>query len=273
MGETTRRVSGIAASFAMLAAGAVPATQAMAQEDVGPLQASGFCVQQVGAEGEAATVKTVDHVEGTFAYTQGEVADNASIARHIYKAANVLCGSGPECIATGQTSALDAAQWTISIGGDVQNAFSATMEELCAAGPFQQVLGCSCAGNPADGRASANARVAGFTLASLLEKARPCEGANTITFVSQDGYKISLPLAYVTQRASVIVYEMNGELMADSMGAANQLWLGSTSARYFAQNVVEVLVTAEDEVPAAPGAGSQSEGANLPNVSLDGATA
>ncbi len=247
----------------------------MAQEgDGGPLQSGGACAQRAETERMGGAARNVARVEGTFAYTQGEVADNISIARHIYKASNVLCGSGPELTAAdSKASAIDAAQWTVSIGGDVQNAFSATMEELCAAGPFQQVMGCSCAGNPVDGRASANARVAGFTLASLLEAAHPCEGANTIAFVSQDGYAVSLPLSYVTQRASVVVYEMNDELMANSMGIANQLWLGSTSARYFAQNVVEVLVTAEDEVPAAPGAASQGEGANLPNVSLDGAAA
>ena len=50
------------------------------------------------------------------------------------------------------------------------------------------------------------------------------------------------------------------------MGGVNQLRLGSTSARYFARDIVSITVESRDEVPAAPSAGDAAEAsANLPN--------
>ena len=67
----------------------------------------------------------------------------------------------------------------------------------------------------------------------------------------------------------MIVYQVNGEPLSASVGGTNQLWLGSTSARYFASDVVEIRVTCEDEVPALPGSpASDDRAANLPNASV-----
>ena len=131
-------------------------------------------------------------------------------------------------------------------------------------------MGCSCAGNPADGRATANAAVTGVSVYQLLEAAGGVsDEANAITFVSSDGYEVTLPLSYVLQRASMIVYQLNGEPLSASVGGTNQLWLGSTSARYFASDVVEVRVTCEDEVPAIPGSPASGDHAsNVPNVGV-----
>ena len=131
-------------------------------------------------------------------------------------------------------------------------------------------MGCSCAGNPADGRATANAAVTGVSVFDLLEAAGGVSSeANAITFVSSEGYEVTLPLSYVLQRASMIVYQLNGEPLSASVGGTNQLWLGSTSARYFASDVVEVRVTCEDEAPAIPGSPASGDHAsNVPNVSV-----
>ena len=55
------------------------------------------------------------------------------------------------------------------------------------------------------------------------------------------------------------------------MGGTNQLWLGSTSARYFTRDVVEIRVSCEDEanippIPGTPEAGDSRT--NLPNVGV-----
>lgn len=53
------------------------------------------------------------------------------------------------------------------------------------------------------------------------------------------------------------------------MGGVNQLWLGFTSARYFARDIVSITVESRDEVPAAPSEGDAAEAsANLPNVGV-----
>ena len=67
----------------------------------------------------------------------------------------------------------------------------------------------------------------------------------------------------------MIVYQLNGEPLSASVGGTNQLWLGSTSARYFASDVVEVRVTCEDEAPAIPGSPASGDHAsNVPNVGV-----
>ena len=101
------------------------------------------------------------------------------------------------------------------------------------------------------------------------KRASPIEGANTITFTSRDGYQVALPLQYVLQRYSLIVTTVNGEAAADAVGCANQLWLGGTSARSFARDVVSISITRETEPPAAPGSGTGA----APNVGImEGAT-
>lgn len=77
------------------------------------------------------------------------------------------------------------------------------------------------------------------------------------------------PLSYVLQHYCPIVFDVNGSPIAESMGGVNQLWLGSTSARYFARDIVSITVEQRDEVPAAPGAGDAADASvNLPNVGV-----
>ena len=149
--------------------------------------------------------------------------------------------------------------------GDVSHAFTASVDDFVKKAPVQKVMGCTCSGNPADGRTSANAEVGGFQLAALINEADPLEGANTITFTSADGYEVALPLKYVTQRYCLVVTTVNGEDAAQAIGCANQLWLGSTAARAYARDVVAISITKEAEPPAAPGA---SPDANVPNVGV-----
>ena len=131
------------------------------------------------------------------------------------------------------------------------------------------VLGCSCAGNPADGAASVNAEVTGIALGTLLAAAEPSADANTIVFTSADGYEVALPLYYVEQRYCPIVFDVNGSPLIESVGGANQLWLGSTSARYFARDIVKIELEERETPPPAPGAGDVGDAyANLPNVGV-----
>ncbi len=207
-------------------------------------------------------------VQGVFSYTQSAVDSTSGIARWIYEASDVLCGAGADMPAvTGET----AGEWVISVSGDVEHAYVATMDDLVENGSVRKIIGCSCAGNPIGGLASVNADVTGVTLSSILDAAGVKDGANSIAFISPDGFEVKLPLFYVQQRYSMIVSEINGEPLCDVGGCANQLWLGSTSARYFAQNVSSIVVSTESEadippIPGTPEAGDRYD--NVPNVSL-----
>ena len=277
MKKSIRKEQGLTSApvFAMATVAALGATMAgasaaLAQQDEVPPAGSDAAVI-AGEQAMSSQRFALASVEGTFSFTQGQVTPTAQIARTLGGADKVLCGASTEALSSNQQVVSDAADWQITVDGDgVQSSLTATIGDLAQTGTQSTVMGCSCAGNPADGRATANAAVTGVSVYQLLETAGGVTNeANAITFVSSDGYEVTLPLTYVLQRASMIVYQLNGEPLSASVGGTNQLWLGSTSARYFASDVVEVRVTCEDEVPAIPGSPASGDHAsNVPNVGV-----
>ena len=109
-----------------------------------------------------------------------------------------------------------------------------------------------------------NAEVGGISIESLLVASQAQKGVNTVTFIADDGTQVSVPLSYAIGRHAVLGCEVNGEDIANSVGSANQLWMAKTPANYFLKNVVEVVFTVEDEVPAAPVAANPAS----PNVGV-----
>ena len=75
-----------------------------------------------------------------------------------------------------------------------------------------------------------------------------------------------LPLGYVIGRHGVLSYEINEEALTASVGGSNQLWMTRTPANYFVRDVVEIVVSAEDEAPAVPG--EADEHPNSPNAGV-----
>lgn len=267
MKATGKKLAGLIAGSALVVSAAPAAQLALADEqgatvgDGGSLSLAQEAARTIAIEGAN---ETIEHVQGTFAWNQDVATDNETLARTLYEGSAYLCGAqSAEAPGAGQTGAASIA--SIRVKGDVNHAFTASIDEFCQKAPMKKVMGCTCAGNPADGRASANAEVGGFQLSALIDEAEPVEGANTITFTSADGYEVALPLRYVTQRYSLIVTTVNGDAADSAIGCSNQLWLGSTAARSFARDVVEVSITKEAEPPAAPGAPT---GANTPNVGV-----
>ena len=105
-----------------------------------------------------------DKVEGSFSFTQGEVTPTGVIARNLSGSSTVLCGN--EGVATGEAASYE--DWVVEVMGEVSNPFTATLAEMSdVQGTASLVMGCSCLGNPVDGRASANADVLGISFASI----------------------------------------------------------------------------------------------------------
>lgn len=73
----------------------------------------------------------------------------------------------------------------------------------------------------------------------------------------------------VFTRPALVAYEIAGEPVYQTLGNANQVWLGGASANYFARDVVEIRVEALDEEPAAPGEGIDYA---IPNVAVSAGT-
>ena len=235
------------AAASTLAAGTIGPTKSLAAEAD---NAQDDTLSAAVVKGEAtanAAAETEQHVEGTFSFSQGETDANTTIARVLGTVPHYLCGSAFERQAPPSPGKTDFDIRSITVTGAVQNSFTATLEQLASENATSLVLGCACGGDPADGKAQVD------------------ETANTIAFISSDGYEVALPLSYVLQRYSLIVYEVNGESVDDVMGGANQLWLGATSARYFGRDITNIDLRAEADPPAAPGS---QDGANTPNISI-----
>lgn len=270
MKTTGKKIASLIAGGALVAA-AAPATQlavaddAVAYESGNPSPA--YADPAAQATEASRSRSTIENVRGTFAWDQGVSTDNETLAKVLYRSSAYLCGTldNQAYAQAGERADSVADIRFIAVTGDVENSFTASVGEFSEKAPVKKIMGCTCSGNPADGRASANAEVSGFLLSALIDAAAPEDGVNTITFTSRDGYEVVLPYAYVMQRYSIIVTNVNGEEAADAIGCSNQLWLGSTSARSFARDIVGIAVTREADPPAAPGANAQ---ANLPNVGI-----
>lgn len=213
--------------------------------------------------------QTVANVQGDFGYTQATITPNEKIAAVFNRGAAALCN------ATTELTIASPSDWTISVTGDVANAYSATLAELESDEQTSTVMGCSCASNGVGGLAVINAEVTGVPLASVIEKAQPLEGVNVVVLVSEDGHQIKLPLAYVLQRQAVVASQINDEALSESVGGTNQLWIDSTAAKYFARNIVEIRLETMADLPSDPGSETPEEGeyVNRPNVGITGAEA
>lgn len=180
---------------------------------------------------------------GTFGFDQGSATPNPQIATTFRGATATLCS------ATDDFVQVNPLEWKLSVTGDMEDAFTAPVNELANASAVKQTMTCTCGGNPADGRAIITADVKGIPVTYLLDRARAQAGVNTLTFIASDGTEIAMPLSYAVAHHAVISYEINGEDLSASVGGNNQLWLTSTSANYFVRDIVEVRVTAEEEPP------------------------
>ena len=222
-------------------------------------------VESVSKVSAKTDIVTLNVVEGEFAYTQSAISTNEEIKNNI-GASQYLCGARP----VGDASEISVSDWQISVGGAVSNSYTATFDELVKTKPIQQLLlGCACAGNPSDGKASANAEITGISVLTLIDMAQMEDGVNTVVFTSADGYEVALPLSYIATRYCPLVFDVNGAPIAESMGGVNQLWLGSTSANYFARDVVAITLEKRETPPANPNSDEAREAyENLPNVGV-----
>ncbi|MCI8425875.1 MAG: molybdopterin-dependent oxidoreductase [Adlercreutzia sp.] len=261
MEKTTKKIAGVTGTLMLLSMGANAAV-AFADDGISPDLQPAADEQVTGAEG---SVVAKEKVAGAFSYTQSKVSSVADIVRAM-GAAQYLCG--------GQASEVgeaNAADWVIAVGGQVESPYAMTVAELQQDPDVQKTLiGCSCSGNPADGGASVNAMVRGVSVNVLMKKAAVSPDANTAVFISSDGYEVALPVSYLKSHQCPIVFDVNGSSIDEVMGGTNQLWLGSTSARYFARNIVSITFETRDEAPAAPGTPEAGDTyANLPNIGVD----
>lgn len=258
MRAKTRAAAGVAASLTMVASmTAVPAL-AVAPDADGTGDAPASC-EAVQAGVAAAAVKVAD-VQGAFAWDQSAITPNETIRSLFQKTVKALCG------AQIPVAVENPLNWEITVSGAVDVAYTASVGELAEDDAVQRPMTCTCGGNPAGGKAIVTAEVKGVPVEAMLSRAGVQPGANAVTFVSSDGARTVLPLGYVIGRHGVISYEINEEDLSASVGGNNQLWLARTPANYFARDVVEIIVSAEEKAPAVPD--EEAAHPNSPNAGV-----
>lgn len=272
MDSQHKRIVGLGGTTLLAVVAGVTPALAVAQEAQDPAdQASAVAVESQAADAATQTTRQApQEVIGSFQFNQGVPCSLEDVSKAMATSSKYLCGSAFSEIMQKSGHVSDAEDWRITIRGAVENGYSATFGELAEdEGAQSVVMSCSCAGNPADGASSTTAEVTGLNMARLVELANPTEGANTIVFDTADGYQVALPLGYVLQRYCPLVFAVNGSPLVESVGGVNQLWLGSTSARYFARDVVSITLEERETPPPAPGTSAAGDAcANLPNVGI-----
>lgn len=266
---THSRKAIVAGTSALLAVGAVavPAIAATQAPAPAPAPEAAATAETTDAQVAAADSASVylPSVDGTFAFTQTEVSSSDEIRKHIGDAAKYLCGS--TLVNREGTSAQD---WQIEVGGTVANEAVVTFDKLLQSEEMQRIImGCACAGNPADGTASVNAEVTGIPLSVLIKQVAPTAETNTVVFTSEDGYSVALPMDYVANHLGMLVFDVNGAPLADTVGGVNRLWMGGTSANYFARNIQSIQFEERETQPLSPSSPEAREVyQNLPNVGV-----
>lgn len=65
------------------------------------------------------------------------------------------------------------------------------------------------------------------------------------------------------------MFDINGEPIAEVVGGANQLWLGSTPANYFARDIVNITLEEPQTPPPSPSSDEvRAAYQNLPNIGV-----
>ncbi|WP_281654376.1 molybdopterin-dependent oxidoreductase [Eggerthella sinensis] len=249
------------AGFTMVASMAATPVVALAGEPAadGAAAAGGTEAPAQGTAVESSQVMPAD-VEGTFAYDQTTLTSNDVIKTFFQRVSQAICGATVPLVADNPLG------WQLSVTGDVESAFTASVGDLANEESVNKVMTCTCGGNPAGGRAIITADVKGIPVEHLLSRAGVSAEANAVTFVSSDGTQQTFPLGYVVGRHAVLSYEINDEDLSASVGGNNQLWMTKTPANYFVRDVVEIVVSTEAEAPEAPGVADEHP--NSPNAGV-----
>lgn len=254
-----------------------------AQVSAGSAGTGGQQIAQFSSSKDVNSFVKVHNVQGRFWFTQNVVTPTSRIIRDLGGTSAVLCdddsiASPEQAWASRQAQAdFDPMEVTLSVSGLVAHPFSQTIGELSKSGSTERLMAYTCADNPADGRATANALVKGIDLDWMLDQAGVRSDANVIKFVSADGYSTRIPLDYVLSHGAVVVHTLNDMPVSRVVGSSNQLWIGATAARYNVRDLRCIVLekVSEKELPAAPGSAQAHDGyKNRPNVgALYGQTA
>lgn len=253
MNKNTKKKSLKALSLAMggvtlmAGAGAYAAPAVMAQEE--KTDAVSDLAKETGAvisleDRAEETYTKVANVTGDFSCSQEVMVPSDEVFNLFGTAATAMCAKPGFAFEEADTET-----YYVNVKGNLKKGATVSLKELKEKNPETTNMVCSCSSSAS----VAQVQVTGVPVSSIIEMAELEENVNTVTFKSADGYGIPMPLSYVLEKEALLVYQVNGKDINASQGGPVQVWMPSTVAKYFTRQVVEIELTAEEEVPAVMG--------------------
>lgn len=108
--------------------------------------------------------------------------------------------------------AVEVADWSLTIGGQVDSPRTLTYAELLALPSIERHVTLTCVSNEVGGDLVGTARWQGVRLADLLDSVGVQDGADAVVGRSVDGFTAGFPLSVLDDgRDAMVAYAMNGE--------------------------------------------------------------
>lgn len=241
---TAMLLSGCAAAAPEVVVNEAPQAAPEAAEDE-VLEINGYQLETI--EHGAIDYTKVANVEGSFSWDQDVISPSNDVFNIYGTALTGACAKPSFAFEEGKEA---IGEYYINVSGSLTHSQTITLADL-EEKEETKVMACACA----TGNVVVNAEVSGIPLSAILQLTELEAGANTITFKGSDGYGIPMPLTYALEKNAMIVYKVNGETLPD--GQTSQLWMPGTVAKYFTRNIVDIEITAEEEVPEVITAGDE----------------
>ena len=149
--------------------------------------------------------------------------------------------------------------WTIEFTGDIANPCSMTLPELVEKfGVTSEVMKANCVVNGVGNATIFQAEVAGIDFAALVDYLQPKKGCNVVRPIGDDGYHTSglgnaIPLDLAYESDSLIVTQMNGEILPNTQGYPAAFWVKGISAADYIKRLATInFETVDPEAIADP---------------------
>lgn len=102
--------------------------------------------------------------------------------------------------------------WSLKVGGDVENEFEITFDELLDMEVVERDITLTCVSNSVGGQYVGGARWLGVPLKAIIDRAKPGSGVDQMVATDFDGMTIGTPYELLTDgREALVVFGMNGE--------------------------------------------------------------
>lgn len=252
MKKTTgiRLVSGITGAAALLSGcAATTADQSAklpensaAEEAAAPEAAQESAVEVETRQAEA--YDKIANVSGEFTFSQDVITPSDEVFNIFGTVATAMCAKPGFAF-----DEVEQENYYVNVKGSIKKAYSLSLAQIHEMQQKTKTMACSCASGPA----VINTKATGVKLEDVIQMADLEPGVNTITVRGEGGYGMAMPLDYVLEKEAMLVWSLDSADLPASQGAPLALWIPDTVAKYFTRQVMEIELTAEDEVPAVEG--------------------